>query len=122
MMAAIGPCCRRIVSLQELAEGGFLFEVLLRLGIKRLHLIEFIGSPSPQAGMAVKRMPLWITQKISQSDIDWMSDNRRSGAPVVNNCYPTHPKAPTIPRATTVMKTISFVRMATAMHYTKSFV
>ena len=41
MMAAIGPCRRRIVSLQELAEGGFFFQVFLRLGIERLHLVEF---------------------------------------------------------------------------------
>ena len=71
---------RRIVSLHELVEGGFFFQFFLRLGIERLHLAEFFrrqlwemanivwtgfqlpmscpGSPSPQAGIAVKRMPL----------------------------------------------------------------
>lgn len=72
MMADVGPRCRRIVSLQELVEGGYFFQVFLRLGIERLHLLEFLRcqlwemanevdqlptvqilsrSPSPQAGM-----------------------------------------------------------------------
>ena len=32
------------------------------------------------AGIAVKRIPLWMTQKISPSDIDWVWGNRKSGA------------------------------------------
>jgi hypothetical protein len=101
MMASTGSCCLSTVSLQELVEGGFFFQVFFRRGIERLHLVEFFrrqlwemanevdqlptvlvlaGSPSPQAGMAVERMPLWITQKISPSHIDWISGSRRSSA------------------------------------------
>jgi len=40
MMAAIGPCCRRIVFQQELVEGSFFSQVIIRLGIECLHLIE----------------------------------------------------------------------------------
>lgn len=42
--------------------------------------------------------------------------------PVVRNGYPTYTKTSTIPTPTTIMKTISFVRMAAAVHYTNSFV
>lgn len=100
-MTAIDPCGRPTASLQEFFEGGFFFQVFLCLGIERLHLVKvFRGqlwemanevdqlptvlvlcrSPSPQAGMVVKRMPLWITQKISPSNIDWMSGSWRSSA------------------------------------------
>jgi hypothetical protein len=53
MMTGIRPGCRRIVSLQELVEGGFFFQVFLRLGIERLHLVDFFlrlyrGHPLPK--------------------------------------------------------------------------
>jgi len=41
-MTTLGPCCRRTVSLQELAEGGFFFQAFLRFRIERLHVVEFV--------------------------------------------------------------------------------
>jgi hypothetical protein len=79
MMAGFGPCRRPIVSLQELSEGRFFIwssSSGVSFGRWRMKWTSFqlslssAGSPSPQAGIAVKRIPLWITQKISPSDID----------------------------------------------------
>ena len=71
MRAAIGPCRRRIVSLQELAEGGFLFEVLLRLGIKRLHVIEFIRCQLWKMADEMDQLPAvlvlrWVTLSLGR--------------------------------------------------------
>ena len=57
MMAAIGSRCRRIVSLQELAEGGFFFQVFLRLGIERLHLVEFFRRQLWEMANEVDQLP-----------------------------------------------------------------
>ena len=66
MMAAIGPCCRRIVSLQEPVEGGFFFQVYLRLGIERLHLFEFFRRQLWELANDVDQLPAllvlrWVT-------------------------------------------------------------
>ena len=57
MMADIGPRCRRIVSLQELIEGGFFFQVFLRLGIERLHLAEYLRSQLWEMANEVDQLP-----------------------------------------------------------------
>ncbi len=66
MMAVIGPCCRRIVSLQELVEGGFFCQVFHRLGIEGLHLLEFFRHQSREMANEVDQLPTvlilrWIT-------------------------------------------------------------
>ena len=57
MMTAIGPCGRRIVSLQELAEGGFFFQVFLCLGIERLHLVKFFRCQLWEMANEVDQLP-----------------------------------------------------------------
>src|SRR5437879_2577860 len=57
MMAAFGTRFRRIVSLPELAEGCFCFQVLLRLGIERLHLVEFFRRQLWEMANEVDQLP-----------------------------------------------------------------
>src|SRR5580765_8857477 len=82
MMATIGSGCRRIVSLQELAEGGFFFQVFLRLGIERLHPVEFFRRQLWEMANEVDQLPTvqilrWVT----------LSPGRHRGEPdaVVND-------------------------------------
>ena len=57
MMVGLGPCGRRIVSLQELAEGCFFCQVFLRLGIERLHLVEFFRRQLWEMANEVDQLP-----------------------------------------------------------------
>jgi hypothetical protein len=66
MMTAIDPCRRGIVSLQEFLEDGFFFQVFLRLGIERLHLIQFVWCQLWEVANEVDQFPTvlilcWVT-------------------------------------------------------------
>lgn len=90
-----------LLAFEELIKRGCFLDLLRRSWIERFHIIQFfprdlrqvmdkmdqlrtvlrlLRSAAPDAAIAVKRMPLWMTQKSSPSDIDWVSGDFQSGA------------------------------------------
>lgn len=66
MVAAIGPCYCRTVSLSGLVEGGFFLQVFPCLGIEHLHLVEFVRRQLWEMANEMDQLPTvrvlrWVT-------------------------------------------------------------